>query len=201
MVRNLITLIVLSLIVSSCLGIIYPTPNFDKMTQRHKIKTNGYYVGTYVDERTFENSQFDNKEAVFIKFDEDGYCIVFEMPFLKGENLEDIIERFQQCAIRSFQGRDRISISFTDGVYYFENNKLIIKRRRYNPHIYLYGGYENIYHEAFVVNENKIQYQKYPREFKFKKYPPEYVDLEFVEDNDLQFKNYFREKARKKQAR
>ena len=54
------------------------------------ISTKGYYFATY-SLNLGENDFFEETAIILLKFDNDGYCNVFDIPIAKGNTVEDEI--------------------------------------------------------------------------------------------------------------
>lgn len=174
MVRNLIIIIV---IILSCNNrkVLDQSLTVNNMIQVKDIKTNGYYYATYSLDINSENDFFENKAIILLKFDKDGYCNVFDIPISKSKTFKETIIYIKQ---RNYSNSPENS-----GIYYIENNKLIIKYSIFNNPNHLLGKYKFIYYKGSVVNEKRIQFQTNHGNLEF----------EFIEDESFLFRNYFRE--------
>ena len=58
--------------------------------KNYEINTKGYYIAIY-HSNIGKNDLFEETAIILLKFDNDGYCNVFDIPITKGNKLEDEI--------------------------------------------------------------------------------------------------------------
>ena len=139
------------------------------------ISTKGYYFATY-SLNLGENDFFEETAIILLKFDNDGYCNVFDIPIAKGNTVED--------EIIDIKKRVYTNNPTNSGLYTINKDKIMIKYSIFNNPKHLLGKYINIYYEGITINDNKIKLKinkGYELEFKY------------VKDESIGFRNYFRE--------
>ena len=139
------------------------------------ISTKGYYFATY-SLNLGENDFFEETAIILLKFDNDGYCNVFDIPIAKGNTVED--------EIIDIKKRVYTNNPTNSGLYTINKDKIMIKYSIFNNSKHLLGKYINIYYEGIIINDNKIKLKinkGYELEFKY------------VKDESIGFRNYFRE--------
>ena len=143
--------------------------------KNYEINTKGYYIAIY-HSNIGENDLFEETAIILLKFDNDGYCNVFDIPITKGNKLED--------EIINIKNRIYTENSVNSGFYTINKDKIMIKYSIFNNPKHLLGKYINIYYEGIIINDNKIKLKinkGYELEFKY------------VKDESISFRNYFRE--------
>lgn len=138
--------------------------------QNFMINTNGYYYATYLSNLK-ENDFFEDTNIVFVKFDEDGYCNVFEIPVQKGNSLQEEILDIKE---RVYTKTPRNS-----GIYTINADKIIIEYSIFNNANHLFGRYIKIRYEGTIM-DNKIL---------LKTHRGHELELEFIQDDNVKFKN------------
>lgn len=140
------------------------------------ISTKGYYFATY-SLNLGENDFFEETAIILLKFDNDGYCNVFDIPIAKGNTVEDEIIVIKK--------RVYTNNPTNSGLYTINKDKIMIKYSIFNNPNHLLGKYINIYYRGTIINNDKIQLQtNHGHDLEFK----------FVEDKNIKFRNFFREK-------
>ncbi len=143
--------------------------------KNYEINTKGYYIAIY-HSNIGENDLFEETAIILLKFDNDGYCNVFDIPITKGNKLED--------EIINIKNRIYTENSVNSGFYTINKDKITIKYGIFNNSNHLLGKYISIYYRGTIINDNKIQLQtNHGHNLEFR----------FIEDRNVKFRNYFRE--------
>ena len=145
--------------------------------QYSRVRTDGYYISVY-NSNLEENDYFENNVIVLIKLDEDGYCNVFEIPISKGNSVEnEIIE---------IKNRVYSKTPVNSGIYMIDENKITIVYSIFNNPKHLLGRYTNIRYIG-RINNNKLS---------LKNNHGCNLEFDFVRDENIRFRNYYREKKK-----
>jgi len=167
---------------SSCLpiGNIKELIPQDKLKTSELIKTDGYY---YSMEHTsiFSNSDIFSDETVWLlKFDENGYCIVLRSNVLRNKTIDQ--------TLNDMFNRNTGEILSRSGVYEVTEKNILIQYYSITNPYHFIGKYSLFQNHGIIKENGDIELDIYKEEK---------LNLKFVENKDLKYRNYIQENPQK----